>query len=140
VKDFIPITSVANLVNVLVVHPSVPANSVQELIALAKSKPGQLNYASGVNGSSTHLSAELFKAMAGVNVVRIPYRGNGPALIGLISGQVQVMFPNAGTVAPQLKSGKLKALGVTSLQPSALAPGVPTVAASGLPGYEAISI
>jgi tripartite-type tricarboxylate transporter receptor subunit TctC len=113
---------------------------VKELIALAKARPGQLNYGSGGSGSSTHLSVELFKSLAGVNIVRIPYKGNAPALNDLIAGQVQVMFVTAATVTPHLASGRLKALAVTSAEPSVLAPGLPTVAASGLPGYESISI
>ena len=137
VKDFSPITLAVKSPNVLVVHPSVAANSVKELIALAKAKPGVLNYASGSAGTITHLAAELFKAMAGVNIVRIPYKGGGPAIIGLVGGQVQLMFASAGSVTPQVKAGKLRALAVTTAEPSVLAPGLPTIAASGLPGYEA---
>lgn len=140
VADFAPVTWVARSPNTVVVHPSLPVQSVKELIALAKARPGQLNYASGGSGSSTHLSVELFKSMAGVNIVRVPYKGNGPALNDLIAGQVQVMFVTAATVTPHLTSGRLKALAVTSAEPSVLAPGLPTVAASGLPGYDSISI
>lgn len=140
VADFAPVTWVARSPNTVVVHPSLPVQSVKELIALAKARPGQLNYASGGSGSSTHLSVELFKSMAGVNIVRVPYKGNAPALNDLIAGQVQVMFVTAATVTPHLTSGRLKALAVTSVEPSVLAPGLPTVAASGLPGYESISI
>jgi len=140
VADFAPVTWVARSPNTVVVHPSLPVQSVKDLIALAKAKPGQLNYGSGGSGSSTHLSVELFKAMAGVNIVRVPYKGNGPALNDLIAGQVQVMFVTAATVTPHLTSGRLKALAVTSAEPSVLAPGLPTVAASGLPGYDSISI
>jgi len=139
-RDFAPITWVARSPNTVVVHPSLPVQSVKELIALAKARPGQLNYGSGGSGSSTHLSVELFKSLAGVNIVRVPYKGNAPALNDLIAGQVQVMFVTAATVTPHLTSGRLKALAVTSAEPSVLAPGLPTVAASGLPGYESISI
>ena len=137
VKDFAPITLAASSPNVLVVHPSVAANSVRELIALARAKPGELNFSSGSSGAATHLTGELFKALAGVNIVRVPYKGNGPALNALLGGEVQLMFANAGSVASHLKSGRLRALAVTTAQPSALAPGLPTMAASGLPGYRA---
>jgi tripartite-type tricarboxylate transporter receptor subunit TctC len=110
------------------------------LIALAKAKPGQLNYASDSTGSPNHLAAELFKAMAGVDIVRIPYKGGGPALNDLLGGQVQIMFPVAAAVLPHVKSGKLRALAVTSAQATELTPGLPTAAASGLPGYESVSI
>ncbi len=140
VADFAPVTWVARSPSTVVVHPSLPVKSAKELIALARARPGQLNYASGGTGSSTHLSVELFKAMAGVNIVRVPYKGNGPALNDLIAGQVQVMFATAATVAPHLTSGRLRALAVTSAEPSVLAPGLPTVASSGLPGYDSISI
>src|SRR5262249_10698473 len=114
--------------------------SVRELVALAKARPGELNYGASGTGSSPHLAAELFKAMAGVNIARIPFKGAGPALNSLMGGEVQMMFATCGTVAPHMKSGRLRALAVTGAQPSALAPGVPTVAATGVPGYEAISI
>jgi tripartite-type tricarboxylate transporter receptor subunit TctC len=140
VRDFAPITWMARSPNTLVVHPSVPASSVKELIALAKARPGQLNYASGGSGSSTHLTAELFKSMAGVSIVRVPYKGNGPAINDLVAGQTQLMFATAATVAPHAQSGRLRALAVTSAQPTPLAPGLPTVAAAGLPGFEAVSI
>ncbi len=138
-QDFAPITLISVSPVVLVVPPSVAANSVRELIALAKSKPGALNFASASNGSASHLAGELFKSMAGVDIMRINYKGNGPAMTDLLAGRVQVMFVNAATVTPHIKSGKLKALAVATDQQSALAPGVPTVAASGLPGYEASS-
>ena len=138
VKDFAPISVTGTSVNILVVHPSIGINSVKELIALAKSKPGQLNFATGGTGSSNHLAAELFKSMAGIDLVRIPYKGSGPAMNDLVSGQVQIMFPTTAAGLPHVKSGRLKALGVTSLKPSALAPGLPTVAESGVPGYESI--
>ena len=115
-------------------------NNQGELIALAKAKPGELNFASSATGSSTHLAAELFKAMAGINIVHVPYRGTGPALIALIAAEVHLMFPSAGGAMPHVRSGKLRGLAVTSAQPSALAPGLPTVAASGLQGYESTTI
>ena len=135
-KDFSPITLAVTAPNVLVVHPSVAASSVRELIALAKAKPGQLNYGGGNTGSSAHLAAELFKSMAGVNLVHVPYKSTAQSVIALIAGEVQVMFPNATSISPHLKSGKLKALAVTTAAPTPLLPGMPTVAASGLPGYE----
>lgn len=136
VRDFAPISLVDKVPNLLVVHPSLPVRSAQDLIALAKARPGELNYAAGSNGSTPHLAGELFKSMAGVNIVRIAYKGTGAALVDLLSGQVQVMFPNAAAVTPHVKSGRLRALAVTSAQPTALLPELPTVAASGLPGYE----
>jgi tripartite-type tricarboxylate transporter receptor subunit TctC len=139
VRDFAPITLTHMAPNLLVVHPLLPAKSVRELIALARARPGELNYGSGATGASSHLSAELFKAMAGVNIVRVPYKGTPPALNDLIAGQVQVMFPNVASAIPHVKSGRLRALAITSAQPSALVPGMPTVAAAGLPGYESVS-
>ena len=140
VSDFSPITLAAITPLLLVVHPSLPVKSITELIALAKSKPGELNYASGISGSATHLPAELFKAMAGVNIVRVAYKGGAPAISALIGGEVQVMFATSSGAAPHVKSGRMRALAVTSAQPSALFPDLPTVAASGLPGYDAASI
>ncbi|HKA46097.1 MAG TPA: tripartite tricarboxylate transporter substrate binding protein [Burkholderiales bacterium] len=140
VRDFSPIALVARGPNVLVVNSTVPARSVAELIGLAKARPGELNYASSGTGATNHLAAELFKVMAGVDIVRIGYKGAGQALNDLIAGQVQVMFPTAGAAAPHVKAGRVRALAVTSAEPSTLAPGVPTVAASGLPGYESIAI
>jgi len=139
VKDFSPVTIVVNAPTILVVNPALAAKSVRELIALAKSKQGELNYASIASGSPTHLAAELFKSMAGVNIVRIPYKGTGSALIDLVGGQVQIMFANAVSVGAHVKSGRLRALAVTGAQPSAVFPGLPTVAATGLPGYEMAS-
>jgi tripartite-type tricarboxylate transporter receptor subunit TctC len=140
VRDFSPIILVTRSPNILVMHPSLPINSVRELIAFAKASPGALNYASGTIGSSNHLAAELFKAMAGVNIVRIAYKGSGFAVNDLLGGQVQMMFATAGSAAVHVKSGRLKALAVTSALPSVLAPGLPTVAASGVPGYEAVTM
>jgi tripartite-type tricarboxylate transporter receptor subunit TctC len=139
VRDFAPITLVTAQPNILVVNPSVAAKSVSELIALARAKPGEINFATGQLGSTNHLAALLFKSMAAINIVHIPYKGTGAALPDLVAGRVQMMFPNAGAVTDLIKSGRLRALAVTSLQPSALVPGVPTVTATGLPGYESIA-
>jgi tripartite-type tricarboxylate transporter receptor subunit TctC len=139
VKDFSPISLTSRSLNILVVHPSVAANSVRDLIALARSKPGQLNYATGATGASNHLAAELFKSMAGIDLMRIPYKGSGPAVNDLLSGQVQMMFPTTAAGLPHVKSGRLRALAVTSLKPSALAPGLPALAES-VPGYESVVI
>jgi len=140
IKDFAPITLVEKAPLVLVVNPSLAANSVKELIALAKAKPGALNYASAATGSSTHLAAELFKSMAGVNMVRVNYKGGAAAATDLMAGQVQLMFFSPPPVMPHVKAGKLRALAVTSREPSALAPGLPTVEASGLPGFESVTV
>ena len=135
-RDFATITVVGTVPNILVVHPSVPATSVKELIALAKSKPGGLNYASGPSGGGSHLGMELFKSMAGVNIVRVAYKGGGAALIGLLGGEVQMTFDDPPTLMPNVKLGKIRALAVTSSKPYALYPDVPTVSASGVPGYQ----
>jgi len=140
VKDFAPVTWAARSPGTLVVHPSLPVRNVRDLIALAKARPGQLSYGSGGVGASTHLAAELFKSMAKVDILWVPYKGNGPAMNDLIAGQVQLMFGTAGVVAPHISSGRVRALAVTSAEPSPLAPGLPTIASSGLPGYESISI
>ena len=140
VQDFLPIILTSRTPGIVVVHPSLPVKSVKELIALAKAKPGELNYAAAGVGGATHLSVELFKAMAGVDIAYIPYKGSGLAIIDLISGQVQLMFATAGSVTQHIKSGRLKALAVTSARPSELVPGLPTVAAGGVPGYESVSI
>jgi tripartite-type tricarboxylate transporter receptor subunit TctC len=139
VRDFTAITLADRSPTVLVVHPSLPVRSVRELIALAKAHPGELNYASGSTGAAPHLAAELFNSMAKVRITRVNYKGTGPALNDLVGGQVQLMFTTTGTGLAQVKSGRLRALGVTSREPSALAPGIPTIAASGVPGYEADS-
>ena len=139
VRDFAPITLATKSSNILVVHPSLPVRSVKELIALAKARPGELNYASASTGGSPHLAAELFKAMAGVNIQRIAYRGSGPANIALVAGEVQLSFAVPASVAHYVKTGRLRALAVTSAEPSPLAPGLPTVAAAGLPGYESVT-
>jgi tripartite-type tricarboxylate transporter receptor subunit TctC len=137
VRDFIPVTLVAVVPNVLVVHPSLPVKNVKELIEYAKANPGKLNFASAGNGSSQHLSGELFKAQAGVDIVHIPYKGTAPALNDLLAGQVQLSFDNITTLLPHIESGKLRALGVTPAKRSSALPDVPTIAEAGVPGYEA---
>ena len=140
IRDFSPITLVVTAPNILAVNPAVAANSVKELVALATAKPGVLNYGAGATGGAPHLSAELFKAMAGVNIVRVNYKGTAQALNAVIGGEAQLIFATPGSVDPQAKAGRLRALAVTSAKPSALAPGLPTLSASGLPGYEASAI
>ena len=140
VRDFTPVSLLASVPNLIVVHPGLGIKSVQELIAFAKAKPGVLNYASGSTGSTPHLGAELFKSMAGVNITRINYKGSAGAINDLVAGQVPVMFPTVSSVISHVQSGKIRALAVTSAQPTDLAPGLPTVAASGVPGYEFVSL
>ena len=137
-RDFAPVSQVAIAPNVMVINPSVPANSVAEFIAYAKSQPGKLSYASGGNGSSAHMSMELFKAMAGIDVQHIPYKGSSPALTDLIGGQVAVFIGNMPPTVPHIKSGKLRALAVTTRTRSALMPELPTIADT-LPGYETVA-
>ncbi len=136
VADFVPITQLVEVPNILVIHPSLPARSVPQLIALAKSKPGSLNYGSAGNGSSQHLAGELFKKMAGVSMVHIPYKGGGGVVVDLIAGQVQLTF-GSSTSMPYVRSGRLVALAVTTSQRVQSLPNLPTIAESGLPGYEA---
>ncbi len=140
VKDFAPVTFAARSPLVVVVHPTLPVRSIKDLIALAKARPGELNFSTGGSGSSSHLAPELFKQMTGVNMVRIPYKSGAVEIADLIGGQLQLTFGGGGTVAPYVKSGRLAAIAVTSPQPSALFPGLPTVASSGLPGYESVQI
>ena len=139
VRDFAPVTLAIKQPTVLVVHPSLPVKTVKDLIALAKARPGELNYASGPIAGPQHLTGELFKAMAGVNIVVIPYSGAGPGINALIGGHVHLMFPSPGSVAQHVKSGRLRALAVTSAQPSALLPELPSIAAT-VPGYESMSL
>jgi len=139
-RDFSPITKVTGSPNIAVVHPSLPVKTIKDFIALAKSKPGQLNYSSALIGSTQHLAGELFKTMAGVNIVHVPYKGGVAALNDVLAGRIELMFPTITPAVPMLKSGRLRALAVTSAQPTPLAPNVPTVAASGLPGYESVSL
>jgi len=136
VRDFAPVTLAVTTPNVLVVNPVVAASSVKELIALAKAKPGELNYSSPGTASSGHLAAEVFKAMAHVNIVRVNYKSGGAALTDLLAAQVQLSFVTGPSVAPHIKSGRLRPLGVTSARPYALFPALPTVAAAGVPGFE----
>lgn len=135
-KDLAPVTLVANLPFILVVHPSVPAKSTAELVALAKGQPGRLNYASVGNGSAVHLAMELFKSRAGVNLTHVPYKGSAPALTGLLGGEAQVMFVNLLSSMPLVKAGKLRALATGTPRRLSAAPDLPTVAESGVPGYE----
>lgn len=139
-RDFAPITLASKTPNIIVVHPSLPVTSVKQLIDLARQRPGDLNYATGSLGASAHLSAELFASMAGVRFTRIYYKGTGPAVNDLIAGHVQLMFPAAGSITPHVQAGRLRALAVTTAEPTPLAPGLPAVSQSGLPGYESISL
>jgi tripartite-type tricarboxylate transporter receptor subunit TctC len=136
VKDFAPVSLVALLPSFLVVHPSLPVRSVRELVALAKAKPGQLSYASAGNGSLLHLTMERFKALAGVNILHIPYKGAAPALSDVLGGQLAIMFIPGPPALQHIKSGRIHALGVTSAARVAMLPGVPTIAESGYPGFE----
>lgn len=136
IRDFAPVSLVSRVSYVLVVHPSISAKSVAELIRLARSQPGKLNYASSGTGSAAHLAMELFKNMAGVDLVHIPYKGSGPAVVELVGGQVQVAFNNLIPALPHVKTGRLRALGISGSARAAVMPAVPTIAESGLPGYE----
>lgn len=138
-RDFAAITLVGSSPCIVVVTPSLAVHSIKDLIALAKAKPGALNYGSGNTGAITHLAAELFKSMAGVDIVRIPYKGAGPALNDLMAGQVQLMIATGSSASPHVRSGRLRALAVTGAEPSTLFPGLPTVATTGVPGYEAVA-
>jgi tripartite-type tricarboxylate transporter receptor subunit TctC len=138
--DFMPVSQVAASPYVLVVHASLPVRSVRELVALARARPGQVDYASGGSGSSAHLAAELFKDMARVDLREIPYKGAGPALAGVVAGQTALVFGNALTVEPYIRSGRIRALGIASPKRSASLPEVPTIAESGVPGYSADAI
>ena len=135
-RDFAPVMLIADAPNILVLHPSLPAATLAELIALARSRPGALNYASSGIGTSTHLCGELFKTMAGVELQHVPYKGGGPAVADLLGGQVQVMFATLPTVLEHVRAGKLRAIGVTTARRFAGAPDIPTLAEAGLPGYE----
>ena len=140
VADFAPVALVAIQPNILVVNPAVPATSVKELIALAKARPGQLNYASSGSGAAAHLAAELFKTLAGVEMVHVPYKGAQPALTDVIAGQAQrLMFATSASVIPYIKAGRLRALAVTTSKRSAAVPDLPTVSEAGVPGFEAIT-
>ena len=138
-KDLKPVTLLATAKYILVVNNSVPARTVKELITLAKEKPGQLNFSSAGNGSTLHLAAELFKYMANVDIVHIPYKGGGPATLGVLSGEVQMTFGSVASVMPHVRSGKLRAIAVTSLTRSNVAPEIPTINESGLSGFNVTS-
>jgi tripartite-type tricarboxylate transporter receptor subunit TctC len=138
VKDLAPIVLVTVAPLFIVVHPSVPAKNVNELISLAKAKPGQLNYANSGNGTSAHLAGELFNKMAGVNIVSIPYKGGGPAVLDLIGGRVQIYYSTIPAALSQVQAGKIRGIAVTSPKRVPTLPDVPTVAESGLPGYEVV--
>ena len=137
VKDFAPVIFVATQPNILVVHPSLPVASVKELVALAKARPGQLNYSGSGMGAAAHLAAELFKSMAGVNIVHIPYKSAAPALTDLIAGETQLMFATSLSVMPHIKANRVRALGVTTAKRSRFMPELPTIAEAGIPGFEA---
>ncbi len=136
-KDFAPISLAASSPNVLVVHPALPVKSISALIALAKSRPGELAFSTGGSGTTLHLCGELFNALAGVKTLHVPYKSGGGALNGLVGGEVQLSFLVGAAALPQIRSGRLRALAVTSSQPSELLPGLPTMASAGLPGYSA---
>ena len=138
VRDFLPITLAANSPNVLVVHPSLPVRSVKELIALAKSRPNELNYASGITASTPHMAAELLKSLAKISLTKVTYTGTSQALTDLMSGEVQLMFPVAAAGMPYVKAGRLRGLAVTSARPTELASGLPTMQSAGLPDYESV--
>jgi len=138
-KDFAPIILIATLPNLLVVNPSMPVKNVKELIALAKAKPGEFAYASAGNGTSQHLSGELFKKMTGTDMIHIPYKGSAPAVTDLIGGQVQLMFDNISSSLPHVRAGKLRALAVTGPRRSPVLPDLPTVSEAGVPGFSITS-
>jgi len=136
-RDFDPISLTADSINALVVHPSVRATSVKEFIALAKAQPGKMNYGSSGNGGAGHLSGELFNLMAGVNIVHIPYKGGGPAMLDLIGGQIQAIYATLATALGNIRSGKIRGLAVATAKRAPMIPELPTIAEAGLPGYEA---
>lgn len=139
VKDFAPISLLSMAPNLLLVHPTLPVKSLQELIALSKAQPRRLNYGSGGVGGSTHMSAELFMMMAGVEWVHVPYKGGAPALAATLGGEVSILFNNVVTAAPHVKAGRLRALAVTSRQRSRVVPELPSIAEAGVPGYDYVS-
>jgi tripartite-type tricarboxylate transporter receptor subunit TctC len=136
IKDFAPVTLITSVPNVLVVHPSLPVRNVKDLIALAKARPGQLNFASGSTGSAGHLAGELFDSMAGVQMTHIPYKGAAPAVIDLIAGHVSLMFDNLSSALPNIKAARVRAIAVTTLKRSPLLPDVVTISESGLRGFD----
>ena len=138
-RDFAPVSQVAVAPNVMVINPSVPANTVAEFIAYAKANPGKFSYASGGNGSSAHMSMELFKSMSGIDLQHVPYKGSSPALTDVVSGQVVAFIGNMPPTVPLIKAGKLRALAVTTKSRSALMPELPTITEAGLPGFETVA-
>ena len=138
-NDYMPITQATSAPNILIIHPSLPAKNMKELIALAKARPAEINYASSGNGSTQHLTGALFCKMSGINMTHIPYRGSGPVTADLLAGQVQVGFPGIAGMLPHIKSGRLRALGVTSARRSPELPDVPTIAEAGVKGYEMVA-
>jgi tripartite-type tricarboxylate transporter receptor subunit TctC len=139
IRDFAPVALLATSAFILVVNPAVPAKSVKELIALAKAQPGKLNYGSAGSGSSLHMTGELFKLESGTDITHVPYKGTGPALIDLLSGQVQMLFSTMPSVVPHVKSGKLRALGVSSTKRAGVLPDVPTIAEAGVPSFDVLN-
>ncbi len=138
-KDFAPISLLTAQPYLMVVHPSVPAKSVKDFIALAKARPGQLNYASGSTGTAPHLAGELLKSLTGIDLVHVPYRGGGPAVIAIVGGEVAMLFSSLPTTLPHVNAGKLRMLAVSSAKRSAVLPSLPTLAESGVPGFEVIN-
>ncbi|WP_194723830.1 tripartite tricarboxylate transporter substrate binding protein [Noviherbaspirillum malthae] len=138
-RDFAPVSLIATVPNILVVHPSVPAKTVKEFIELAKKKPGEINFASSGSGSSIHMSGELFKMMTGVDMLHVPYKGSAPAVTDLLGGRVQAMFDNAPSALPNVQNGRLRALAITGPKRSEMLPDLPTMVEAGLPGYEVTS-
>jgi len=136
-RELMPVSALVSLSNVLVLHPSVPAASLAEVLALVRARPGQINYASSGNGTSIHMSAELFKSMTGTNIVHVPYKGSAPAVTDLLGGQVQMMFDNIPSALPHIKAGKLRPIATTGARRDPALPDLPTIAEAGVPGYEA---
>jgi tripartite-type tricarboxylate transporter receptor subunit TctC len=136
IKDFATISQLTSMPQVMLVHPSIPAKNLPEFIAYAKKNPDKISFASGGSGTATHLAAELFKTMAGVEMVHVPYKGNGPATVDLLSGRVTVMFDQIATALPSVRDGRLNAMGVSTAKRSPAAPDIPTIAEAGLPGYD----
>lgn len=138
VKDFAPVSQVVVLPNLMVSHPSLPARAVKELVAFARTRPGQINFAAGSVGSNPHLAMELFLSMTGLKMVHVPYKGQGPALIDLMAGHVSLSMANMLSALPHVKNGRLRAIGVTGAKRASIAPDVPTIAEAGVPGYEVV--
>ncbi len=138
IRDFAPVTNVAVVSQILTVHPSLPVKSVQAFIAYAKARPGELNYSSAGNGSQPHLTAELFKSMTGVGIVHVPYKGAPPAMVDLLAGQVALTFATAPSAVPYIRTGKLRALGVSTAKRINALPDIPTIAEAGVAGFEAV--